>query len=249
METGRAATAPTCGGFSVPTGKRDRSGRKPRGARIVPAVHARKPLARDPIFEVGLSRHLRATLAPAELRALYDRFAEGSAEFDARMRRIVLRALVARLGHAAEIGRGVRFRHEETFAIADGVSIGDGAVLHGRRGGRCRIGRRAWIGAQCFLDARDLVIGEAAGIAPGVRILGSAHTGLPVSAPVMATDLVIRPVRIGAGADIGTGAVILPGVSIGSGAIIGAGAVVTKSVPAYAIAAGVPARVLRRRRK
>jgi acetyltransferase-like isoleucine patch superfamily enzyme len=64
----------------------------------------------------------------------------------------------------------------------------------------------------------------------------------------MATDLVTRPVRIGAGADIGTGAVILPGVSIGRRAIIGAGAVVTKSVPAYAIAAGVPARVLRRRR-
>lgn len=195
-----------------------------------------------------MSRHLKTAAAPAELRALYDRFAEGSTDFDARMRRIVLRALVRRLGHAAAIGRGVRFRHEETFTIADGVAIGDGAVLHGRRGGRCRIGPRAWIGPQCFLDARDLVIGEAVGIAPGVRILGSAHTGEPVAAPVMATDLIIRPVRIGAGADIGTGAVILPGVSIGRGAIIGAGAVVTKNVPAFAIAAGVPARVLRRRR-
>jgi hypothetical protein len=143
MKTGRAATAPTCGGFCVPTGKRDRSGRKPR---VVPAVHALKAITPDPAFEHGMSRHLKAAATPAELRALYDRFTDGSADFDARMRRIVLRAFVARLGHAAEIGRGVRFRHEETFAIADGVAIGDGAVLHGRRGGRCRIGRRAWIG-------------------------------------------------------------------------------------------------------
>ena len=40
---------------------------------------------------------------------------------------------------------------------------------------------------------------------------------------------------------------ILPGVHIGDGCIIGAGAVVTKDVPPYTVAAGVPARVLRRR--
>jgi len=47
--------------------------------------------------------------------------------------------------------------------------------------------------------------------------------------------------------DIGIGAVILPGVSIGRGAQIGAGAVVTTSIAAYAVAAGVPARLLRSR--
>lgn len=71
---------------------------------------------------------------------------------------------------------------------------------------------------------------------------------MPVSEPVITTDLEIKPVRIGAGADIGTNATILPGVSIGEGAIIGAGAVVTTNIPAYAVAAGVPARVLRYRK-
>ena len=46
---------------------------------------------------------------------------------------------------------------------------------------------------------------------------------------------------------IGHGAVILPGVTIGTGAAIGAGAVVSKDVPAFAVAAGVPARILRYR--
>jgi len=47
------------------------------------------------------------------------------------------------------------------------------------------------------------------------------------------------------GVSIGSGAIILPGVEIGENAIIGAGAVVTKSVPARAIVAGVPAKLLR----
>jgi len=44
---------------------------------------------------------------------------------------------------------------------------------------------------------------------------------------------------------IGHGAVILPGVTIGTGAAVGAGAVVSKDVPAYAVVAGVPARMIR----
>ncbi len=46
-------------------------------------------------------------------------------------------------------------------------------------------------------------------------------------------------------ATVGTGAIILPGVTVGEGAVVGAGAVVTKDVPAGAVIAGNPARVLR----
>jgi acetyltransferase-like isoleucine patch superfamily enzyme len=59
------------------------------------------------------------------------------------------------------------------------------------------------------------------------------------------TDLAIKPVRIGAWADIGVNAVILPGVTIGKGAIVGAGAVVTEDVAPFSVVAGVPARLLR----
>ena len=77
--------------------------------------------------------------------------------------------------------------------------------------------------------------------------VGSTHTGHPVDVPIIATDLVIKPVVIGYGADIGMNASILPGVRVGSNAIVGAGAVVTQDVPDFAIVAGVPARILRSR--
>jgi phosphonate metabolism protein (transferase hexapeptide repeat family) len=54
-------------------------------------------------------------------------------------------------------------------------------------------------------------------------------------------------VTIGPDVWIGHGAILMPGISVGTGAVVGAGAVATHDVPAYAIAVGVPARVIRRR--
>src|SRR2546428_14091682 len=91
--------------------------------------------------------------------------------------------------------------------------------------------------------------GEYVGWGPGAKVLGSEHTGEPVDVPIIQTDLVIKPVRVGDGADIGVNTVLLPGVTIGAGAIIGAGAVVPPAtqVPPNTLHARVPANLLRDR--
>ena len=58
-------------------------------------------------------------------------------------------------------------------------------------------------------------------------------------------DWQVEPTRVRRRASIGSGAVILSGIEIGEGALIGAGAVVTRDVPAGAIVAGNPARLVR----
>jgi acetyltransferase-like isoleucine patch superfamily enzyme len=217
----------------------------PDRLRIVRAVHGCRESTPDPEFELGLSAHLLATYGAPGLLELYNRFATGSGEFDALMRRAIWRAGARRFGQGVSIGSGVEFKHLETFEIGDGVFIGAQANIQGRFDGTCIVGAHTWIGPQSFLDARDLVIGESVGWGPGARILGSEHTGQPIDVPVIQSDLEIKPVRIGDWADIGTGATILPGVTIGKGAIAGAGAVVNHDVPPFAIVAGVPARFLR----
>jgi acetyltransferase-like isoleucine patch superfamily enzyme len=217
-----------------------------RSVRTVPAVHGRRVVDADPSFERDLAGYLRSR-ASESLADLYGRFVAGESEFDAMMRRIIWRAMSRAFGDGVRIGRGVVCRHPETFAIGSGVFIGDYAVVQGRFDGTCTIGDYAWIGPQAFLDARDLVIEERVGWGPGAKVLGSTHTGSPNDRPIIETELEIKPVRIGAGADIGVNAVILPGVTVGKGAMVGAGAVVTQDVPPFAVVAGVPARVLRYR--
>ena len=215
--------------------------------RVVRAVHGRQETPPDPTFELGLAEYLRGQYDRAGLIELYGRYATGDGDLEGRMRRAIWRALARRCGHGLRVGAGVGFKHVETFEIGDGVFISAQAYLQGRFDGRCVIGDHVWIGPQAYFDARDLVLEEYVGWGPGAKVLGSAHTGAPLDLPIIGTDLEIKPVRIGAWADIGVNAVILPGVTVGKGAIVGAGAVVTADVPPFTIVAGVPARVLRRR--
>lgn len=215
------------------------------GPRCVRAVHGTTESAPDPVFETGLADYLRDHYSRDALIEMYSRFACGEGDLDLRMRRAILRGLARRFGHGVHVGTSVGFKHPETFEIGDGVFIGAGAYIQGWFDGTCAIGDHVWIGPQSYFDARDLLIEDHVGWGPGAKVLGSCHTAMPVDVPIIQTDLQIKPVRIGAWADVGVNAVILPGVTVGKGSIVGAGAVVTTDVPAFAIVAGVPARFLR----
>ena len=216
--------------------------------RVVKAVHGLEAVAADPPDEIAESNELRAL----ERDAILERYAavlwidglKGQ-----RARRVVLRAICKRFGNGVKIGMGVLVLHPHTFEIGDAVFIGNQSFLQGRHDGRCVIGAHTWIGPQSYFDCRDMELGEYVGWGPGAKVLGSEHTGEPHDVPIIQTDLVIKPVRVGDGADIGVNAVLLPGVTIGNGAIIGAGAVVPRDtqVPPYAIYAGVPAKLLKYR--
>src|SRR5271166_2159526 len=213
--------------------------------RIVPAVHGIRQVKPDPPFEVDLSRHLSGSFQASALLEQYSRFTNGDGELDSLMRRAIWRAVARKFGNGVRIGGGVHFRHLETFEIGDGVFIGAQAFIQGRFDGLTKVGNHVWIGPQAYFDARDLILEDYVGWGPGAKVLGSAHTGLPIDQPIIETDLEIRPVRVEAWADIGTASILLPGVTVGRGSIVGAGAVVTRDVPPFAIVAGVPARFLR----
>jgi galactoside O-acetyltransferase len=127
--------------------------------------------------------------------------------------------------------------------LFDGVRLllGDADV-------RLTIGTGTVVNVDCYLSGEGgLEIGEYVLIGAHVKLLSAGHeihTGEPV---IARNPIVGAPIRIGRGAWIGAGAVVLQGVDIGEGAVIGAGSVVTRDVPAMMVAAGVPARVLHRR--
>jgi acetyltransferase-like isoleucine patch superfamily enzyme len=216
--------------------------------KLQPAVHAHRPIVPDPPGEIARAAELRRTRTREEILEMLDDCAHGSTEADAAMRRMLWRALVKRMGHGVRIGRGVHFQHPETFEIGDGVFIGDQAIIQGRFDGYCILGKCCWIGPQTYLDARAFEMEEYSGTGPAVKVLCCEHSGVPVREPFMSTELVTRPVLIQRGASIGIGTVVLPGVTIGEGAVVGVNSVVNKDVPAYGIATGMPARVLRYRR-
>ena len=113
-----------------------------------------------------------------------------------------------------------------------------------------KIGKGTKIAATVDVDqsAPELItIGADVWVTRGVMILCHQRdlNEYEVDKPVMDCPLIYKPVVINDGAHIGIGSIIMPGVTIGKGAVIGAGSVVTRDVPDYSIAVGVPAKVIK----
>jgi acetyltransferase-like isoleucine patch superfamily enzyme len=112
-------------------------------------------------------------------------------------------------------------------------------------GGRIKIGRRVFLGPYTVIYGHGGVeIGDHTLVSMHCCIMSSNHS-------VPAREKIIRhepdiplPTKIGRDVWLGAGVKVLGGVTIGDGSVVGAGAVVTKDLPAYSIAVGVPAHVI-----
>jgi acetyltransferase-like isoleucine patch superfamily enzyme len=213
--------------------------------RQVAATFGRRETRPDPAWEQDFAAWLKSARSREELLELFAQYRSGESVFDIMMRRVTMRALCKSVGNDLQVGPGVVLKHPETMEFGDSVFVGAQTMIQGRCDGTCKIGNHVWIGPQAYFDARDIILEDYVGWGPGAKVLGSTHTGDPIDVPIITTGLVIQPVRVGFGADLGMNASILPGVHIGAHSIVGAGSVVTHDVPEYAIVAGAPARVLR----
>lgn len=107
------------------------------------------------------------------------------------------------------------------------------------------IGNNTVVNRNCYLDGRiGIEIQDNVNISFGVTILTLQHD--PQSPNFACTG---GKVLICQNAWIGINAIIMPGVVIGKGAVVGAGAVVTRNIPDYCIAVGIPAKVIKSRNK
>jgi acetyltransferase-like isoleucine patch superfamily enzyme len=213
--------------------------------RQVASTFGRRETRPDPAWEQDFAAWLKLVRSREELLELFGQYRAGESVFDSMMRRVTMRSLCKSVGDDLQVAPSVVLKHPETMEFGHSVFIGAQTMIQGRFDGTCRIGNHVWIGPQAYFDARDIILEDYVGWGPGAKVLGSTHTGEPIDVPIITTGLVIQPVRVGFGADIGMNSSILPGVQIGAHSIVGAGSVVTHDVPEYAIVAGSPARVLR----
>lgn len=124
------------------------------------------------------------------------------------------------------------------------VNIERGAVF----GPGVELGDYSGIGINCELYG-PISIGKNVMMGPEVIIYTSGHRFDRTDVPMMEQGST-EPCAVSIGDDvwIGRRAMIMPGVTIGEGCVIGAGAVVTKDIPPFSVAAGVPARVVKSRK-
>lgn len=179
--------------------------------------------------------------------ALFHRLYMGLAS---RARNRYYRALGADIQGYCWLRRISIARNWSDITLEKDVSLDDGVVLitgGPPRRDKIRIGSGTYVNRYTIFDGHErLHIGRHVMIGPYCYFTDGDHGTAPGSS-VQSQPMRVAPTIIEDEAWIGARVTVLPGVRIGKGAVVGAGAVVTRDVPDYAIAVGVPARVIRSR--
>jgi acetyltransferase-like isoleucine patch superfamily enzyme len=132
-----------------------------------------------------------------------------------------------------------RWARARSLGFGEGASIYHNSYVYGD----VKVGKNTWIGPFTLLDGGGgLTIGNFCSISAGVQIYTHDSVKWALSRGAMPYEK--APVVIHDCCHIGAGAVIAKGVEIGPHSIVGAGSFVRKTVPPYAIASGVPAKMI-----
>jgi len=145
------------------------------------------------------------------------------------------------------LGKNVFIPHPDLVNLY-GCTVGDDTKI----GTFVEIQKGAVVGSRCKVSSHTFVcegvtIEDEVFVGHGVMFTNDRMPRATSGGQLQTeADWAVIPTRVGKGASLGSGAVILCGIEIGEGAMIGAGAVVTRDVAPHAIVAGVPARLIER---
>lgn len=114
----------------------------------------------------------------------------------------------------------------------------------------CKVGKGCFMGDYVRIDTSHpdmITIEDNVSIASGSRLLCHQRdfSDFCVGDDYMKLGYIVKPIVLKEGCLVGMESFVMPGVTIGEGAIVGAGSLVTKDIPAWTIAAGRPAKVLK----
>ncbi len=170
-----------------------------------------------------------------------------------RWRRLKLAWRGVRLDRSCYVGPGVSLGPDSQRVMRGKLQVGRGCQIQkgvelNPFGGSIILGENVWLGPNLVIYGHGGVeIGTDCLLSMNVAVLSSNHKTPDRNRHICWEKDQLLPTRIGQDVWIGANAVILGGVTIGDGCVIGAGSVVTKDLPAYSIAVGVPAKVVRSR--
>ncbi len=153
------------------------------------------------------------------------------------------------------LGRHVTIVRPDRLILGENVIIHDHCVLYCagqapeyRQGGRIIIGNHVELAWGCILHGggAQIILRDFAIIGAGAVLVSEMYSYRDPSRPARFQTKLMGDIVVEENATIGANAVVLPGVTVGRSAIVGAGAVVTRDVPSFSVAVGVPARVIKR---
>ncbi|NEO99003.1 MAG: acyltransferase [Symploca sp. SIO2E9] len=186
------------------------------------------------------------------------------------LRRLAYRTIFAHIGTCVEIQTGVEFAYTGSIEIGDWVRLyrdvrirclGNNSKIrlkdwaHIDRGvdikthwsGEIEIGEHTYIGPYTCLSGNYIKVGNYCLIASHSGLYANNHIFEDSTRPIVEQGNSYKGIVIEDDCWLGSGVKVVDGITIGQGSVIGTGAVVTKDIPPYSIAVGVPAKVIAKR--